>query len=106
MKCPLQFAQRVMREATRRGFDRAKRQVVLGDGAPWIWNLSGEQFPEAIEIVDRFHAKQRLSDVSKAIFGAGSDLAKAWAKQRHDELDEGRLDDLLCAVQAHASTLR
>jgi hypothetical protein len=101
-KIPSQFAQRVTREAARRGFDRAKRQVVLGDGAPWIWRLSGELFPGAIEIVDRFHAKQRLSEVSKAIFGAGSDLAKAWAGQRHDELDEGRLDDLLCALQKHA----
>jgi hypothetical protein len=100
---PSEFAQRVMREATRRGFDRAERRVVLGDGAVWIWNLSGEQFPGAIEIVDRFHAKQRLSNVSKAIFGAGSDLAKAWAKQRHDELDEGRLDDLLGAVEPNVS---
>ena len=101
-KISSQFAQRVMREAVRRGFDRVKRQVVLGDGAPWIWRLSGELFPGAIEIVDRFHAKQRLSEVSKAIFGVGSDLAKAWASQRHDELDEGRLDDLLCALQGHA----
>lgn len=101
-KAPSQFAHRVMREAVRRGFDRVKRQVVLGDGAPWIWRLSGELFPEAIEIVDRFHAKQRLSEVSKAIFGVGTDLAKAWARQRHDDLDEGRLDDLLCALEGHA----
>jgi hypothetical protein len=52
------FAQRVIREATRRGFDKAKRRAVLGDGAQWIWNLSGEYFPGAIEIVDRFHASQ------------------------------------------------
>ncbi len=101
---PSAFAQRVMREATRRGFDRAKRQVVLGDGAVWIWNLAGEQFPGATEIVDRFHAKEYLSKVSKAIFGAGSDLAKAWAKQRHDDLDEGRIDDLLHALDAHVSS--
>jgi hypothetical protein len=30
------FAQRVEREARRRGFDQARRRVVLGDGAPWI----------------------------------------------------------------------
>jgi len=35
---PSAFAARAMREATRRGFDRAPRQAVLGDGAPWIWN--------------------------------------------------------------------
>ena len=31
---PSEFAQRVDREARRRGFDRAPRRVVLGDGAP------------------------------------------------------------------------
>ncbi len=40
-----QFAARVEREATRRGFDRAARRVVLGDGAKWIWNLADEHFP-------------------------------------------------------------
>ncbi len=58
-----------MREATRRGFDRAARRAVLGDGAQWIWNLADEHFPDAIQIVDRFHAKQHLSDVAKAIYG-------------------------------------
>ena len=97
------FAQRVLREATRRGFDRAERRVVLGDGAHWIWNLSGEYFPEAIEIVDRFHAKERLSNASKAIYGAGSELGKQWSKERYDELDEGRLEKLLRALDIHAS---
>jgi hypothetical protein len=98
------FAQRVLREATRRGFDLAKRRVVLGDGAAWIWNLADEQFPGAIQIVDRFHGKQHLSDVAKAIHGATSDLAATWAKQRHDELDEGKTDDILAAIGVHAST--
>jgi hypothetical protein len=97
------FAQRVLREATRRGFEKAMRRVVLGDGARWIWNLSGEYFPGAVEIVDRFHAKEHLSDVSKAIYGAGSDLGREWAKERHDELDEGRLNKLILALDTHAS---
>ena len=85
------FAQRVEREARRRGFDRAPRQVVLGDGAPWIWNLAGEYFPEAIQIVDRFHVKEHLSGVAKVLYGAPSDLGDAWAKARHDDLDAGHL---------------
>ena len=97
------FAQRVVREARRRGFDTAKRRVILGDGASWIWNLSGEYFPGAIEIIDRFHVKERLSEVSKAVYGVGSELGKEWAKERCDELDEGRLDDLLHALHTHAS---
>ncbi len=98
------FAQRVLREAARRGFDKAERRVVLGDGARWIWNLSGEYFPGAVEIVDRFHAKERLSTAAKAIYGAGSELGRQWAKERCGELDEGRLDDLLHALEIHASS--
>ena len=62
---PAAFAQRVYREAQRRGFDTADRQVVIGDGAPWILNVAAEQFPGAIEIVDIYHAKQHLCDVAK-----------------------------------------
>jgi hypothetical protein len=61
------FAHRVEREACRRDFARAKRQAVLGDGAPGIWNLAGESFPAAIQIVDRFHAQEHLNGVAKGL---------------------------------------
>ena len=96
------FARRVEREARRRGFDRAPRRVVLGDGAPWIWNIADELFPGAVQIVDLFHAKQHLWDVAKAVYGPGTDMAERWAKRRRDELDDGRLGALLRALQRHA----
>lgn len=80
----------------------AARRVVLGDGAKWIWNLADQHFPDAIQIVDRFHAKQHLSDVGKAIYGATSDLAREWARERHEQLDAGQLDALLVALRTHA----
>ena len=101
---PSAFARRVYREAQRRGFDTAARRVVVGDGAPWIWNLSAEQFPGAIEIVDIYHAIQHLCDVAKAIYGAGTDLAEQWAKDRHAELDAGRLRDLVAALRTRTET--
>lgn len=101
-KAPSEFAQRVEREARRRGFDQARRRVVLGDGAAWIWNLADEQFPGAIQVVDLFHAKGHLWDVAKAIYGAPSDLGEQWAKKRRDELDEGNIDAVLRALRVHA----
>ena len=101
-KTPSAFAARVEREARRRGFDRTARQAVLGDGAKWIWHLADEHFPEAVQIVDRFHAKQHLSDVGKAIYGPTSDLGRAWSKARHAELDEGDTDALFAALAIHA----
>jgi uncharacterized protein UPF0236 len=99
-----EFAQRVEREARRRGFDQAQRRTVLGDGAPWIWNVADEQFPGALQIVDLFHAKQKLSDVAKDVYGPKSALCAPWATQRHDELDEGKIDAVLAALDVHAPT--
>jgi len=92
------FAQRVEREATRRGFDQANRRAVLGDGAPWIWNIASEYFPDALQIVDRFHAKEHLSAVAKVLYGAPSDLGDAWATARHAELDAGQLSQIVAAL--------
>lgn len=91
------FAKRALREATRRGFTDAQRCVVLGDGSAWIWNTAKELFPNAIQILDRFHAKEHLSTVGKAIY-ANAEQRKEWIQQRYDELDEGRLDPLLAEL--------
>jgi hypothetical protein len=96
------FAQRVCREARRRNFDKVPHQVILGDGALWIWNIAYEYFPGAIQIVDLFHAKETLSKTGKSIFGISSEITSQWIKERYAELDEGRLDDLIKAVTIHA----
>src|SRR5258708_4122532 len=40
------------------------KKVVLGDGAVWIWNLAGQHFPSAIQIVDLYHARAHLWELS------------------------------------------
>jgi len=97
--CPQrsEFAERVLREATRRGFTESSRCVVLGDGSAWIWNTAKELFPQATQILDRFHAKEHLSTVGKIIYG-DSAQGKKWMQRRYDELDEGRLQSLLKAL--------
>jgi hypothetical protein len=103
-QAPSDFTQRVLREASRRRFTQAHRTVVIGDGAPWIWKIAQELFPRALQIVDRFHVKQTLSTVAKAVYGADSPQAQQWARRRHAELDAGRFPDLLRAVRRHADT--
>ena len=93
------FAQRVWREATRRRFCQAPRRVVLGDGALWIWNIADDQFPAAIQIVDRYHAKEYLSDLGKALYGPTAPRAAQWAERRKKELDSGKFPALLNAIR-------
>ena len=99
-----EFAQRVEREAQRRRFRRARRQVVLGDGARWIWNVAGEIFPEAVQIVDRFHARERLHRLSKSLY-ADRQSAQEWAQQRCGELDAGQIETLLSVLATETAHL-
>jgi hypothetical protein len=59
------FGTRLYAEAIRRGVATSKEVVVIGDGAKWIWNLAASHFPNAIEIVDMFHAKEHIWDIIK-----------------------------------------
>jgi hypothetical protein len=78
--------------------ERAGRHAVLGDGAPWIWTLAGEAFPAALQIVERFHAKEHLSGVAKVLYGVPSDLGDAWATARHAALAAGQLSQIVAAL--------
>jgi hypothetical protein len=95
------LAERVLREATRRGFTEAPRYVVLGDGSPWIWNTATELFPQAIQILDRFHVKEALHRTAQSISGAASLEAKPWATARCTELDDGKLQAIIRALRPH-----
>ena len=58
-----EFGKRIYLEAWNRGWSRAEKKVVMGDGAEWIWNLADRHFPGAVQIVDLYHARQHLWDV-------------------------------------------
>jgi Transposase len=96
------FTERVWREAKRRRFWEAQRKVIVGDGAPWIWNIAQELFPGAIQIVDRFHVKETLHRTAQSIFGSTSESGQPWAKARCAELDDGQLHAILRALRPHA----
>ena len=63
-----EFGPRLLDEAIRRSAFQAKQIVILGDGAPWIWNLAEKYFPDAIQIIDFYHAKEHLADISKLLY--------------------------------------
>ena len=92
------FSTRLKVEAVRRGLQQATRVVVLGDGAPWIWNLATEQFPAAVHIVDLYHAREHLAGLGKLVYGVGSAEAQAWTAARCDDLDEGQVDAVVYAI--------
>jgi len=74
----------------------AEELIFLGDGAEWIWNLVQVHYPEAIQIVDWFHATEYIAPVANAAF-ADEDKCQAWIDQVRDHLWNGDLDAVINA---------
>jgi hypothetical protein len=77
-----EFGKRIYLKAWNRGWARAAKKVVIGDGAEWIWNIADAHFPGAIQIVDLFHARQHLWDVARKLYPK---LAPALGRPRTPE---------------------
>jgi hypothetical protein len=92
------FGWRIYKEAKRRGIDRAKEVSVLGDGAPWIWNIADEHFHGADQIVDLYHAREHYWNAGKTCFGQHKEKLHLWAESRRTELDDGRVEDVIRAI--------
>ncbi|HXP15485.1 MAG TPA: ISKra4 family transposase [Terriglobales bacterium] len=96
-----EFGKRIYREALNRGWSRAKKKVVIGDGAEWIWNLVAEHFPGAIQIVDLYHARQHLWAVARQLFPQEEVQQKAWMKVHQKRLlDKGKIEKLVGVLRS------
>jgi hypothetical protein len=94
------FAWLLYQLAVEGGLEQAQQVVVLGDGAPWIWNLVAEHFPGAVQIVDLYHAKEHVWDVAHAVFGRGTAVGTAWATHACSLLEQGHSAALVSAISA------
>jgi len=100
-----EFGKRIYREALQRGWSRARKKVVIGDGAEWIWNLVAEHFPGAREIVDLYHARQHLWTVARQLYPQEEVQQKAWMKVYQKRLlDKGKIEKLVSELHSIATT--
>jgi hypothetical protein len=92
------FGRLVKAEAVRRGARKARRVVVLSDGANWCGKAASVNFPRAERILDFYHAAEHLRDLSGALFGEGRKATvqfKAWRRA----LLRGKADDVIHAAE-------
>ena len=100
-----EFGKRLYVEAWKRGWSRAEKKVVMGDGAEWIWNLAEQHFPGAVQIVDLYHARQHLWDLARKLYPNDEVAQKAWMKVHQKRLlDKGKIDKLVGALRSLCST--
>ena len=76
--------------------------VVIADGAAWIWNLSEEYFPGALEIVDYMHAKTHLYSVAKQAYGedeAARGRVESWVEATETFLYAGDIQEVVARIR-------
>lgn len=89
------FAHRIRREAQRRRFPQAGRLVILADGAPWIWELARTLFPEAVQILDFYHACEHLKLLAEALEPSDPQAAHALWEHWKESLKLDQLDQVV-----------
>jgi len=93
------FGDRIYAEAMFRGLERVQRLCLIGDGAPWIWNIGDEQFYGAIQIIDLYHAREHYWNVARVMFGSEKGEIGAWTDKRRKELDQGKVEQVIEAIK-------
>jgi hypothetical protein len=99
-----EFGKRLYVEAWKRGWSRAEKKVVMGDGAEWIWNLADQHFPGAVQIVDLYHARQHLWELARRLHPYDEGNQKAWLKVHQKRLlDKGKIEKLVLSLRSTES---
>jgi hypothetical protein len=96
-----EFGPRLYLEACKRGWSRAEKKVVIGDGAEWIWNIAEQHFPGAIQIVDLYHARQHLWELARRLYPNQQAEQQRWMIIHKDALlNEGKIEDLVTSLRS------
>jgi len=98
------FGQMMWAAAQQRGWERAVDRQVIGDGAPWIWNLAQEYFYDGQQVVDWYHPTEHLADIAKGIHGDGTPAAKRWCKVMEKLLYQGHAQQIANELRELALT--
>lgn len=90
-----EFAPLLLAEARRRGLGRAREIVFLSDGAAWIKQIVRTCFPQALWVLDFYHAAQHVKALAEALDGADTPAAHQRFKKWRRRLLKGRATSIL-----------
>jgi hypothetical protein len=74
----LELGRRLHWEAQRGGLGRARQVLAVGDGAPWIWNVVGDRWAAAHQLLDFYHASERLWALGEALHPRDEAARRGW----------------------------
>jgi len=74
--------------------ERDVRLCVVGDGARWIWKAIKEIFPDAIQVLDYYHASEHIYKAAEVIYD-NSEEAQEWVEATITRLFVGEIEEVV-----------
>ena len=99
------FGLKIRNEAQRRGIGSALIVVFLGDGAAWVWELARLNFPQAICILDFYHALEHLNDLCKILYASRDHWVTRMQEQWRHQMENDGIADVIASAQRRLSEL-
>lgn len=82
--------------AVAKGYHRARKVIILTDGAVWLKKMKDEYFPDALHILDWYHAIDHLWTTAHILFGEDNhEACEKWVVPLKDLLWEGKIRELI-----------
>ena len=93
------FRRRASMESSRFGFERYEKPVIIGDGAKWIWDYADTYHPNAIRILDYYHAGEYLGKALSSITAARRTKTRLFKK-----LEAGEVTGIIAYLKKQTRT--
>lgn len=77
--------------------DYLENMVWVCDGAKWIWNWASTYYPESTQILDWFHASEKLHGFAKLAI-KGPSQRKQWVSQQQDLLMDDQVETVIANI--------
>lgn len=93
------FANHLWVESCRRGLEKAQHLMSVNDGAVWIWAVVFLCFARCTQILDWWHAVQRLWTIANLAFAEDATAAAAWVEAQKRLLANSQLRQVIHNVR-------
>lgn len=80
-----------------------QNKIIVADGAKWIWNWAEDYHPEAVQILDYYHAVEKLGTYASLQYG-DEQQRKAWMEQQKQLLKAGEVQKVISHLKESQGT--
>ena len=98
-----EFKEMLYKSAKSKGLEQAKNIIFLSDGASWLRKYRKDYYPEAIQILDWYHAVDHLWATANTLWGETQKRkSREWVESLKELLWKGKTDEVLDTIREQA----